>query len=91
MTKKRFLNFICLLEISPIAYNFLYGIVIIMNLSQFELAHGECEMAFFVECQVCDVCRVQKALAEFAKEIEAQQEAELEAWIDSMEEKYSSF
>ena len=62
-----------------------------MFLSNFELAHGECQTAFFVECQKCPECRVHIAIDEFHREMEAQQEAELEAWIASMEEKYSSF
>lgn len=55
-------------------------------LGDFEITHGECQHSFFLGCKQCNECWVTAELKEYNKELQAQEEAELEAWIRAIEE-----
>ena len=55
-------------------------------LSDFEITHGECQHSFFIGCKKCNECWVTVELKEYNKELQAQEQEELEAWIRAIEE-----
>lgn len=54
-------------------------------LSDFEITHGECQHSFFLGCKECNKCWVKIETAEYLADLKAQEEAELDAWIESIE------
>lgn len=56
-----------------------------MMLTDFELTHGECQHSFFLGCKKCEECWVENETAEYLADLKAQEEAEFDAWIKSIE------